>query len=265
MMKATIAGREVNWREAGEGRTILFLHGFPFDSRLWEPQLANLPPGWRGVAPDLRGFGESAGSPDPQYSMEMLADDAAALLGHLGVRRAVICGLSMGGYVALAMHRKHRALFGGLVLADTRATADSPDGRRNRLQLAERVQTEGTHVVLDSMLPRLFSPATERDRPHIIEHVRTMMQSVSPATMVRAMAGMAARPSAEDELRNIVVPTVVLVGADDAITDRGSTQLMARGIRGSFFETIPNAGHVTPLEAPHAFSDALRRFLTALP
>lgn len=260
-MKATIGGREVSWREAGTGRTILFLHGFPFNGSSWDAQIAALPQGWRGVAPDLRGFGESAGSTDPQYTMDMFADDAGALLTHLGVRRAVICGLSMGGYIALAMHRRHRAAFGGLVLADTRATADTEEARKNRVQLAQRVQVEGNGVVVDSMLPRLFAPATLQQRPHLVERVRSMMATTSPETMARALLGMASRPSAEGGLRDIVVPTLVLVGADDAITDRGESQLMARAIRGAHIETIQDAGHVSNIEAPDAFNQALQRFL----
>src|SRR5690606_4113066 len=116
--------------------------------------------GWRGVAMDLRGFGDSAGSADPQYTMEMFADDAAALLTHLRVRRAVICGLSMGGYIAFAMQRRYPSMLGGLVLADTRATADGEAERRNRLQLAQRVQAEGAGVLVDAMLPKLFAPTT---------------------------------------------------------------------------------------------------------
>lgn len=260
-MKAKIGGREVSWREAGTGRTILFLHGFPFNGSLWDAQMAALPPGWRGVAPDLRGFGESEGSADPEYTMDMFADDAAALLTHIGVRRAVICGLSMGGYIALAMHRRHRAAFGGLVLADTRATADTEEARKNRVQLAKHVLVEGNGIVVDSMLPRVFAPSTPHKRPQLVETVRAMMATTSPDTMARAMLGMASRPSSEEGLRDIVVPTLVLVGAEDAITDRGESQLMARAIRGSRIETIQDAGHVSNLEAPDAFNQALQRFL----
>ncbi len=263
-MKATINGRDVTWEEAGSGRTILFLHGFPFNRHLWDAQVAAVPDGWRAVAPDLRGFGESAGSADAQYTMDMFADDAAALLVHLRVRRAVICGLSMGGYVAFAMLRRHRAMFGGLVLADTRATADSDAEKKNRLQLAQRVQSEGTGVVIDAMLPRLFAPLTPYQRPQLVEQLRTIMTSTPPATMARALLGMAARPSSENDLRDINVPTLVLVGAEDAITDRGQAQLMARAIRGAQIESIPDVGHVSNLEAPDAFNQALHRFLGSL-
>ena len=263
-MKATINGRELAWDETGSGRTILFLHGFPFNRQLWYNQMRAIPSGWRGVAMDLRGFGESAGSNDPQYTMDMFADDAAALLTHLRVRRAVICGLSMGGYIALAMQRRYPSMLGGLVLADTRATADGEQERKKRLETAERVKAEGSNVVVDSMLPKLFASTTPYSKPQVAQFVRGMMEAAPAASIARALLGMAARPNSEPDLRNINVPTLVIVGAEDQITDRGQAQLMARAIRGSQIEVIPEAGHVSNLEAPDVFNEALRRLLTSL-
>lgn len=262
-MKATINGRELAWEETGSGRTILFLHGFPFTRQLWYNQLQAVPPGWRGVAMDLRGFGESAPSDDPQYTMDMHADDAAALLTHLRVRRAVICGLSMGGYVAFAMHRRYPSMVGGLILADTRATADTEQEKQNRLQLVQRVRAEGGSVVVDSMMQKLFAPATPYTKPKVAEFVRGMMSATHPESMARALLGMAARPDSEPGLRNINVPTLVIVGAEDQITPRGQAQLMARAIPGSQFEVIPEAGHVSNLEAPEIFNEGMRRLLAS--
>lgn len=262
-MKATINGRELAWDETGSGRTILFLHGFPFNRQLWYNQMQAVPKGWRGVAMDLRGFGESAGSDDPQYTMDMFADDAAALLTHLRVRRAVICGLSMGGYIALAMQRRYPSMVGGLILADTRATADGEQEKQNRLQLAQRVQAEGNGVVVDSMMQKLFAPVTPYTKPKVAEFVRGMMSAARPESIARALLGMAVRPNSEPDLRNISVPTLVIVGAEDQITDRGQAQLMARAIRGSQIEVIPEAGHVSNLEAPEIFNEAVRRLLAS--
>src|SRR5690606_38647461 len=148
--------------------------------------------------------------------------------------------------------------------ADTRATADGEQERKGRHQLAERVQAEGNGVVVDSMMQKLFAPTTPYTKPQVAEFVRGMMSVASPATIARSLLGMAARPNSEPDLRNISVPTLVIVGAEDQSTDRGQAQLMARAIRGSQIEVIPEAGHVSNLEAPDIFNEALRRLLTSL-
>lgn len=264
-MKAQIDGREVSWREAGAGEPLILLHGFPFDSRMWEPQLGSVPEGWRAIAPDLRGFGASAGTADEMYSMEAFADDVAALLAHLGLKRAVFGGLSMGGYVAFALLRRHPSLVRALVLADTRAAADSDAARTGRMQLAERVRREGRGPVVDSMMPKLLSPETRNQRPEVAVRIKAIMESTSPDTMARALLGMAARPSAEPQLRDVDVPTLVIVGADDEITDSGEARLLVRAIRGAQLEIIESAGHVSNMEYPEAFDRALHRFLAGLP
>jgi pimeloyl-ACP methyl ester carboxylesterase len=264
-MKATIGGREVSWREAGSGEALVLIHGFPFDSRMWEPQLGNAPEGWRLIAPDLRGFGGSAAGPEDVYPMELFADDVAALLGHLGIRRAVVAGLSMGGYVTFALLRRHAALVRGIVLADTRAAADSEEARAARVQLAQRVRREGRGPVVDSMMPKLLSDETRRQRPEVGVRVKAMMEATPAETMARALLGMAARPSAEPQLRDIAVPTFVIVGSEDAITDRGEAQLLVRAIRGAQLEVLEGAGHVSSMEHPEAFNAALHRFLAVLP
>jgi 3-oxoadipate enol-lactonase len=254
----------VNWREAGSGHAAVLLHGFPFSSAMWEPQLSTVPPGWRYIAPDLRGFGGSSAAPgsDP-YTMSVFARDVGALLDHLDAGRVVLCGLSMGGYVALAFWRLFPERVMGLVLSDTRATPDSDEARAGRYELAEKVGTNGAAAVADAMLPQLLSPATVRDRPGLVDHVRSMIDVAPTDSLRRTLLGMAERPDSEPLLRMIQVPTLVLVGADDEITPPGDAQLIARGIRGSRIETIPDAGHLANLERPGAFNHALHGFLTS--
>lgn len=259
-----MADIELNAREAGEGETILFIHGFPFDSALWEPQLAALPPGWQGLAPDLRGFGQSPMGGEPVHFMELLADDLAALLKGRGVEEAVICGLSMGGYVAFALRRRHPELVRALVLADTRPGADSAEGRLNRERLAGAARAEGVAPVVSAMLPKLVSMSTRLERPQVVEEIRAMMERQPPEGMARALLGMAGRQDAGPGLARIDEPVLVLVGEEDAITPRGEAQLMARAIRGARIEIIPEAGHVSNLEAPDAFNRALAGFLNGV-
>jgi pimeloyl-ACP methyl ester carboxylesterase len=264
-MSASIAGIELEWREQGEGSPILFVHGFPFNSAMWGPQLANLPKGWRGIAPDLRGFGASAGGTEDVYTMELFARDLAALLDHLGQERVVVCGLSMGGYIAFEFQRLFPERVRALVLCDTRAGADSDETRKGRERQAARVLDEGEAPVIESMLPRLISMSTRYGQPGVLELVRAMMKETPAITMARALRGMAVRMDSEPLLRTIEVPALVIVGAEDAITSRGQAEFLARGIRGARLETIENAGHLPNLEHPDTFNRLLHSFLAGLP
>lgn len=264
-MSATINGIDMEWRERGEGTPIVFIHGFPFNSAMWGPQLAQLPRGWRGIAPDLRGFGASRGGSEDVYTMELFARDVAALLDHLGEERAVVCGLSMGGYIAFEFMRLFPGRVRALVLCDTRAGADSDEARTGRERQAKRVSEDGVSQVIDSMLPRLISMSTRYGQPGVLELVRAMMKETPPETMASALLGMAARRDSEPLLRTIDVPALVVVGAEDAITSRGQAEYLARGIRGARLETIENAGHLPNLEQVETFNRILHAFLAGLP
>jgi 3-oxoadipate enol-lactonase len=252
----------LNWREAGEGAPLVLLHGFPFNATQWEPQLEAPPAGWRVIAPDLRGFGSSSGGGEGPYTMEIFANDVARLLDSLKIRRVVLGGLSMGGYVALAFWRAHRARVAGLVLSDTRAGADNPRQREGRNDLVAQIEKEGAAAVTAAMLPKLVSDATRRERPEVVEQIRSMIEVAPTDSLQRALLGIAERPDCEPLLRDIEVPTLVLVGDADAITPPGEAQLMARGIRGSRMEKIADAGHVANLEQPEAFNRVLHDWLT---
>lgn len=261
-METSTENARLNWRENGSGIAVVLLHGFPFSSAMWEPQLSSVPDGFRFIAPDLRGFGSSSAAPGGEdYTMIAFARDVASLLDHLKIERVVLCGLSMGGYVALAFWRAFPARVTGFVFSDTRATADTKEGRASRYDLAEKVRADGSAAVRDAMLPKLLSPATERERPHLVEQVRSMIEIAPEESLRRTLIGMAERPDSEPLLRMITAPTLVLVGADDAITPPGDAQLIARGIRGSRIETIADAGHLPNLEQPAEFNSRFYHFL----
>jgi 3-oxoadipate enol-lactonase len=257
----------LHWQESGprDADVLLLVHGFPFSSAMWRPQLESLPLGWRVVAPDLRGFGASPAAGTDVLTMDAMADDLAALLDELGVRTAVFCGLSMGGYIAFAMLRRHAARLRALVLCDTRPGADTDEARRGRLEGAALVTAQGTAPLIDSLLPKLLSAETRRDRPEVEQEVREMMQAQPAETVAAALRGMAARPDSTPLLRSIVVPTRIIVGAADQITPVGEAQLMARAIPGALLEVIPDAGHMPNLENQDAFDRVLDGFLLTLP
>lgn len=264
-MQAIVNSIRMHWRDEGEGEPIVFIHGFPFNSRMWDPQFSALPAGWRAIAPDLRGFGASAAGPAGPYTMDQFADDIAGLIDHLGIRNAVICGLSMGGYVAFALHRRHREKVRALVLCNTRPGADTEEARRGRLVQAARVREEGVAPVVESMLPRLMSDLSVKKHPDLVGRVRGIMESTPPETMARSLEGMAQRPSSEDQLRDIAVSTLIVHGDDDAIVPRGEAQMMARNLRGARMEMLEDCGHLSNLEYPGEFNRHLNDFLENLP
>jgi len=262
--EALVNGARLCWREAGEGDVVVLLHGFPFDSRLWDPQLRALPAGWRGIAPDLRGFGGSDRG-DVPLTMEQHARDVLALLDLLDLGQVVVGGLSMGGYCALAMQRLAPGRVRGLVLSDTRAEADSDEARRLRSAQVVTVRQRGAAEVLQPMTRRLLAPQTIAERPEVVAALEEMMYSTPPGTMVAALQGMAARPDARPQLATIRVPVLVLGGELDEITPPAVLAELAAAIPGAQLRLLPGCGHVSNLEASPAFNEALHSFLQRLP
>jgi pimeloyl-ACP methyl ester carboxylesterase len=242
---------------------LVLLHAFPLSSAMWQPQLEAAPPGWRIIAPDLPGFGDTPAIGGP-LTMAAAADRVALLLDDLGVRRVVLGGLSMGGYVAFALLRRHPGLLRALALCDTRAAPDTEDVRRGRLHSAARIRRAGPAEFLEGMLDRLLSPRS-RQQPELVARVRSLMADATTDGIVAALHGMAARPDATPLLRAIGVPALVVVGADDTITPVAETQLLARAIPGARLEIIDDAGHLPNLENPAPFNRVLHRFLDTLP
>lgn len=264
-MGATLNGIEMDWRERGAGDALLFIHGFPLNSAMWEPQLAHLPRGWRGIAPDLRGFGATTAGPEEVYVMELFARDLAALLDHLEIRHVVLCSLSMGGYIAFQFWRLQRDRVRALVLCDTRAGPDSTEARNARHALAERARAEGVGPVVEAMLPKLVAPATTIDQPGVVQLVEAMIREAAPESIARTLLGLAERPDAAPILSTINVPVLVVAGAQDQIVSDEQTEDLAKGIRGARLETIDDAGHLPNLEQPDVFNRLLARFLAGVP
>ncbi|MGH7518365.1 MAG: alpha/beta fold hydrolase [Gemmatimonadales bacterium] len=262
--RVTVNGVNLAVDVRGDGPAILFVHGYPLDRTIWAPQLDALD-GWRRIAPDLRGMGQSD-APDLGYAMATYANDLVALLDALGVERAVVGGLSMGGYVAFELLRHWRERVSGLVLIDTRAEADSPDGRRAREAAAQQARELGANAVADAMLPNMLAGATRERDPALTERVRRMMAGTPVAGIIGALAAIRDRPDSTPLLSTLDgLPTLVMVGAEDRITPPDRARAMADRIPGARFVVIPGAGHLPTLEAPEATSDALRSFLDSLP
>jgi pimeloyl-ACP methyl ester carboxylesterase len=259
---------EIAYVDGGSGLPIFLIHGFPLDHTMWTSQIDALAKHARVIAPDLRGFGRSAlGEVDAAHgiSMEQFADELAELLDMLGVpEKIVLAGFSMGGYIAWQFARKYGNRLRALIQCDTRAIADTEEGRAGRIKMAENVAEWGSLRVAEMMGPKLFSPRALESRPQLMAELRAVVARTPPAAIAAAQRGMAARPDVTALLPTIQLPTLVLVGADDAISSSAEMRTIADAMPRAEFVEIPAAGHMTTMEAPHKVNEALYRFLAGL-
>ncbi len=261
-MKIQIAGTfAVEYDDIGAGPVVVLLHAFPLSRAMWRPQREDLQAVCRVVTPDLRGFGGTGGFAGPP-SVDRMADDVAALLDALRVNEPVVVGgLSMGGYVALAFARRFPGRLRGLILADTRAEADTPEGKANRDRTIALARSHSAGEVFEQMLPKMVSEETRSRRPGVIGEARRIAAGQSQVGVIAALQALRDRPDATPSLRAIAVPTLVLVGSDDVLTPPAAAQALAAGIAGSQLAVIQGAGHLSNLEQPGLFNAAVRTFL----
>ena len=261
-MIALCDGIEIGYDDVGTGMPVAFIHGFPHNRTLWAPQVSALVDRARCIALDLRGFGES--SKHGPFTIDQYADDVAMLLRMLGIERTVIAGLSMGGYIAFALWRRHRELVRALVLADTRAGADSEEARAKRRSLIELARSRGSEAVADGQIVGMIGKSTREKRPALIDDVHRMLASAPVEGISGALEAMMGRIDSTPTLSTIDVPTLVVVGAEDVLTPVSESEILHDAIRGSRLEVIEQAGHVSNLERPAAFNHVLSEFLAAL-
>ena len=251
---------------AGNARRVLvLLHAFPLGAGMWEGQVKALPPGWRLIAPDLRGFGGSTlPEPDDSASMDDYATDVLDVLRELGITSAVIGGCSMGGYATFALLRRAPATAEGLVLIDTRAGADTPEGRANRRSMLALLEREGPLGVARDMLPKLLGTTTCAERPEVEPLVRRLIKGQSAAAIRGAILRMMQRPDAAELLPSLRVPALVVVGEEDVLTPPAEAQKLADGLPDAELVVMPRTGHLPNLERPQAFNEILHGFLARL-
>ncbi len=262
-IKVAVPGAELAVDVRGDGAPCVLVHGFPLDRTLWRHQVAALTR-WKRIAPDLRGCGASS-APADGYSMARYADDLVAILDALRLEQAVFCGLSMGGYVLFDLWRRHPERVRALVLVDTRAEGDSPDGKRARDEMIKMAEVEGAAGVAARMLPKLLAPATARTQPEVVGQVEAMILRTPVPGLVGAVRAMRDRDDSRSLLTGITVPTLVVVGAEDELTPPATARAMVDGIPGARYGEIPGAGHLAPLEQPLATSRVVLDFLNGLP
>jgi pimeloyl-ACP methyl ester carboxylesterase len=243
------------------GKPVVLLHAFPLSRKMWQPQTDALAAaGFHVILPDLRGFGENHNFADIN-TMEDLAKDVAELLETLKIERAVIGGLSMGGYVTFNFYRLFPEKFAGLVLFDTNASADSEEKRQSRFDLIDEIEKSGSQALIEGMLPNLICDWTKENNADLVERLRMTFAAVNPQAAIAALRGMAERRDHTSLLKDIRVPTLLIFGEHDKIANPEIAEKMKSEIPGAALTVITNAGHYSNLEQPEAFNDALVSFL----
>ena len=260
---ADLRDRKVRYLEAGAGWPLLLIHAFPLCADMWRPQLEAVPDGWRFIAPDLRGFGGEAPPDGQPPTMDDFAADLQRLLDALEIERAMIGGLSMGGYVTFALYRRAPERFTRMLLADTRSQADTPEGRQARKAMSRLVRTEGPPAVARQMLPKLLGETTRRERPELAEQVERMVRKSRASGIDGAIHAMMTRPDSTPDLSRISVPALIIAGEEDTLTPVSDSEALQRSIERSHLVVLPGAGHLSNLEAPEEFSRALANFLAS--
>jgi pimeloyl-ACP methyl ester carboxylesterase len=241
--------------------TLVLLHGFPLNARMWEGQLGLAETGWHLIVPQLRGFDGATGDP-PATSIDDYAGDVIDLLDALHLKQAVVGGLSMGGYVAFALWRLAARYVQGLILADTRSQADTPDGVVGRARMLQLVQDKGPSAVADEMIPKLIGETTRSTRPAVAAAARALVLASSADAIAGGIRALMTRPDSTPLLASVHVPTLIVVGDEDTLTPPAASEEMHRGIGGSELVRIPQAGHLSNMEAPELFNAALAAFLS---
>ncbi len=256
-------GNQICVVAAGDGPPLFLLHGFPLDHRLWVHQLEGLSSRHHVIAPEFRGFGDSS-LHERSFSLADLADDIEFVRRHLTPDQPIVlCGLSMGGYVALEYWSRYAANLRGLILANTKPDADEPGARQARLAMAETVEETGTKAAVEGMLSKLLSAGSQANES-LRQRVESMMYSVQPVTIQAAQQAMANRRDFQGQLQGIRVPTLILTGVDDPIAPPEPTRRWADLISNAEVRVIKNSGHLSPIESNADFNESVARFLDGL-
>jgi pimeloyl-ACP methyl ester carboxylesterase len=264
-MKFQLDNGYLVYERTGSGIPLLFIHGYPLSRKIWNPQMDGLSDIASIISVDMRGHGESYPF-DGTYRMDLLAEDCHRLLVDLQVKSpVVVCGLSMGGYVIMALFRKYPELFRGMILTSTRSGADSSEAKANRDTGVKNVREHGVAFIVDNMLPKLVSPRTFASNMPLVNSIHAIMLETSVNGVVGALQGMRDRPDSTPLLSLIKCPTLIIHGADDQLISVTEAESMHQNLSGSRLVVIPEAGHLLNMEKPDLFNQAVHEFLLSLP
>lgn len=258
-----IKGTAIGYDDLGKGETVVLVHGHPFNRSMWSAQAKFLGTTYRVITPDLRGYGESSVTMG-KVGLENHATDIRDLLDHLGVDQVILGGLSMGGQIVMEFYWQFPERVRALILADTFAQLDMPEGKESRIKMANRLIREGMSDYAAEVLPKMITPTNIESQPAIAAHVLNMMKNTPPAGAAASLRGRAERRDYVPLLQKISVPTLIVVGKDDEFTPVSDAELMHSLIPNSKMEVIDGAGHMPNLERESEFNTILTHWLSSI-
>lgn len=254
----------LSYDDVGEGSVpIIFLHGYPFDKTMWKLQLDFLKSSFRLIPCDIRGFGKSTDEESP-LSIDLFADDLIQFMDKLGITKAVICGLSMGGFIALNAIKRFPARFEALILCDTQCIADTAEVKENRYKIIDKIKVEGVTNFNEGFIKSVFHKDSITNKKELVEQLRSVVFSNSKHIIMQGLVALAERSETCSTLNEITVPTLIICGREDEVTPLAQSESMHEAIKGSVLHIIDNAGHVSNLEQTDEFNKLLLDFLTVV-
>ena len=254
----------ISYNDVGEGKIpVIFLHGFPFDKSMWKGQLDSLNSSYRLIACDIRGFGKSTDEETP-LSIDLFSEDLIAFLDKLNIKKAIVCGLSMGGFIALNAIKKFPERFEALILCDTQCIADTTEVKENRYKAIDQINRDGVSIFNEKFIKSVFHPNSLTNKTELVENLSTVVFTNSKEIIIAGITALAGRPETCSSLSTIGIPTLIICGREDSVTPLVQSEFMHEHIEGSNLKIIDNAGHVSNLEQPDEFNKYLRNFLNSL-
>lgn len=261
-LKAIVNNLTISFTDEGpvDAPAIIFIHGFPFNKSMWAPQLDVFREDYRVIAFDIRGFGDSD-SGEEDFSMDLFANDLIFLMDALNINKPVLCGLSMGGYIALKAIIKFPEHFQALVLSDTQCTADTPEARGKRMKSIADISRHGVESYVEGSIKNLFSTVSFSTKQKEIRETREMMANNTEKTLTNTLMALSRRKGTCSKMQDIKIPVLIMVGQEDKLTPPAAAQLMHENIQGSILKILDHAGHLANLENPEAFNLQLSNFM----
>lgn len=258
----TVNNFNLSYDDVGEGTIpVIFLHGYPFDKTMWKKQLDFLKSSYRVIACDIRGFGKSKDE-ESSLNIDLFSEDLIQFMDKLHIDKAIICGLSMGGYIALQAHEKFHNRFEALVLCDTQCIADTPEVKEKRNKAINEIAVNGVNNFNEGFIKNVFHKDSFTDKKELVEQLRSVVFSNSKHIIIQGLVALAGRLETCSTLYKITVPTLIMCGKEDEVTPLVQSEYMNTNINGSILHVIAHAGHVSNLEQPEEFNKHLGDFLS---